>query len=101
MVEVITILSGIGAGLVGIMAWFEKLPPWMGYAIFLAGLGADVAMTEFMKGAGILQAQGVAGWIVTQAFYAFGFTNVFITSGEIMLLALFIPLIGLFFNLYH
>lgn len=88
------VLAGLAGTIGGVVAWFNNLPSWMKYVVFLAGMGIDVGI------AGFTNTQGITGWLLSQAFAAFGFT-VTITAPEVLLLALFIPLMAIFFKLYH
>jgi len=84
-----TILGALGGGI----AWINSQPDWLKLGIFLGGLGIDVGI-ESATGF------GVVGSIINVAF-GFAGIHLAMTSAEVFLLALVLPLIGIMLRLYH
>lgn len=75
------------AGGIGLVGWLSSLPDWVKYAVFLAGLSADTGIEHF-TGYGVVG--GTLGLIVSNVFNIPGFS---VTSFQVLVLALVIPLL--------
>ena len=85
----------IFAGLGGFLTWITNLPEYMKYIIFLVGLGIDAGVLEAM-----FHTNGLVGTLINMAGATFQLT-LSVTTSQVLLLALFIPLMGYFFKMYH
>jgi len=89
-------LGAIFGGIAGLFTWMGNLPSWAKYVIFLAGLGIDAGII-----AGYTGGTGAFGTIINLAAQAVGIKGFYVTSPELLLFALFVPLMYLFFKMYH
>lgn len=87
-------LPAVIAGIGGALAWLNSLPPTAKYIIFIAGLMADASLIPLIG-----FPEGIIGSVIT-AIFNYGFKiPVIITSWELVIIFMILPLF--FYALKH